>query len=75
MSDQDSLEMILDPIGQMLEFVASVGPWVLAAGGVLFLIVFGLALTFIVSTWRSINRDHARMDARWGRASGRGYRG
>lgn len=73
MNGEDAFVTLLEGLGQLLEAMAVFGPWVLAVGGLLFLIVFSLALTFIISTWRSINRDHAEMRARM--RSGRGLRG
>jgi len=72
---EDAFVTILEGLGQLLETAAVVGPWVLLVFGLLFLVVFGLALTFIISVWRDLHGDSSRLNRRQARVLGRVYRG
>ena len=60
-------------LGTLMNWAESFGPWIIALyvlGTILTLAVFALAVTFIVKTWRRIDRDFDRMDRmdrRWRR--------
>lgn len=53
-----------DFLSQLWEFLTQWGPVALIGFAILFLIVFSLALTFIIWTWRSIARHDREMDDR-----------
>ena len=53
---------------RLWELAETWGPLAIGAAivaGLLALLVFGMALTFIVRTWRQVDRDHADMRARY----------